>query len=122
MALLSTSCASMPPPPGRGMHLPRGAAALALTGGTSDAHSRVLASPPDTPERLHRRRGAREDVTVAGPVRAVEAAEGEVATVDSERLRDTHQAVFVAWLEVSNAARRSSAELSRLEDGMSRLH
>ncbi len=103
------------------MHLPH---ALALAQREGDERSHALTSPPDTPERLHRRRGSREDVTRVG-LGSAEGTAGDAAfprAVDSERLRDTHQSVFVAWLEVSNAARHSSAALSRLEDSMSRLH
>ncbi len=106
-ALLSTSCASLRPLPGRGPHPARDGSALALAQGESGEAPRVLALHPDMPERPHRRRRARVDVTDAGPGSAADAAGSE--------LRDTRQAVFVSVVEVLGSTRRFAAEFSRLK-------
>ncbi|PTL83546.1 DUF2380 domain-containing protein, partial [Vitiosangium sp. GDMCC 1.1324] len=72
MALLSTGCASLTPPPGREMNLrytPGDAAVSAPAEGPGFEFPRTVASTPEpeAPERLHRRRASREEVTAAGP-------------------------------------------------------
>ncbi len=109
---LFTGCASLTPPPGEGMNLrytPREAVGPVLPGEPSGESPLALASPPEpeAPERLHRRRGTREAVTVAGP-------DGAAGTARQSALA-AHLAFFGAVGEVSGSTRRISGELSRLE-------
>ncbi len=76
MALLSTGCMSLTPPPSQATNLrytPRVVAAPASAEGPSETLPHALASPPpsppepEVPERPHRRRGSREAVTGADP-------------------------------------------------------
>ncbi|HZI09833.1 MAG TPA: DUF2380 domain-containing protein, partial [Myxococcus sp.] len=111
-ALLSTGCLSLTPPPGRGMNLrytPREAAAPALAEGPGVEAPRALAPTPESgaPERLHRRRTSREEVTAVGPDSAEKAArQGAFAA---------QLAFRSAVLDVSGSTRRISAEFSRLK-------
>ena len=94
LALLCNACASLTPPPGRGMrlrHTPGEAMGPALEGG---------------PERLHPRRGSREVVTAVGPV-------SDEGTAWPRALA-SHLAFLAAVGEVSGSTRRISGELSRL--------
>ena len=100
MAFLSAGCASLTPPPSRGMHLrymPREVAGPALADNPSEEAS----------ERLHHRWGSRADVIVAGPGRE----EGNTSL--------SAFAAQVAFLgavdEVSTSLRHISSELSRLK-------
>ncbi|PTL84757.1 DUF2380 domain-containing protein [Vitiosangium sp. GDMCC 1.1324] len=107
MAVLTTGCASLTPPPERGRNLgytPR------------EELPRVLAAPspsslsePEVEERLHRRRGSREVVTGAG------SGERDVAEAGRQSVTLARQAVLGAVLEVSGSTRRISGELSRLK-------
>ena len=114
LALLSNACVSLTPPPGPGRSLrytPYGATGSAVAGGAGEKPPRVLDSQPpspapETPQRLHRRRGTQEAVTAAGPG-------GSEATLGQGALA-THLASRSALLEVSGSTRRLSSELSRL--------
>src|SRR5690349_1225068 len=72
MTLLSTGCASLTPPPGRGMNLRY---TLGEAAAPASAEGPVVEAPPalaptpesETPERLHRRRVSRAEVTATGP-------------------------------------------------------
>ncbi|HEX5754311.1 MAG TPA: DUF2380 domain-containing protein [Archangium sp.] len=92
LALLSTSCASWTPPPGRGKNLrysPREeeTPSLVLEAGTS--------------QRQHRRQGAREAVTAVEPAR--------------QEALAAHLAFVRALGDVTTSTRLMSGELSRLE-------
>ncbi|PTL77504.1 DUF2380 domain-containing protein [Vitiosangium sp. GDMCC 1.1324] len=111
LALLSTGCVSLTPPPDRGMSLrytPREPVPSISAAGPGVEAPDLLAPPePETPQRLHRRRASREEVTAAGP--------------DSTE-RDTRQSALAAQLafrsavlDVSSSTRRISGELSRLK-------
>ncbi|CAM4541123.1 DUF2380 domain-containing protein [Myxococcus xanthus] len=112
LALLSTGCLSLTPPPGRGMnlrHAPHEAAAPTSVEGPSVEAPGVLASMPEseTPERLHRRQASRVEVTGVGLDRAE---------------RDAHQGALAAqlafrsaFLDVSDPTRRIAGEFSRLK-------
>ncbi|WNG45490.1 DUF2380 domain-containing protein [Archangium minus] len=111
LALLSTGCASLTPPPGRGTSLrytPREAPGPASVQGPGVESPRILVSTPEseTPERLHRRRAAREEVTAAGP----DSAEREAR----QRALAAQLAFRGALREVSGSTRRISGELARL--------
>ncbi|HYO59677.1 hypothetical protein [Archangium sp.] len=115
-ALLFTGCASLTPPPGRGMNLsytPREAAESASAEGPSDKPPHALASPlpspPETeaPERLHQRRASREAVTTADP--------GGTAGAARQSALAAHLAFRGAVGDVSDSTRRISGELSRLK-------
>ena len=72
LALLSTGCMSLTPPPGQGMNLrytPREAAAPVSAEWPGVEAPRALAATTesDAPERLHRRRASREEVSAMGP-------------------------------------------------------
>ncbi|HEX8441519.1 DUF2380 domain-containing protein [Archangium sp.] len=89
MALLSTGCVSLTPPPGRGMnlHYTLGeATTLALAEGPSDGFPRTLSSPLPSP-----REPARQSAIQA------------------------RQAVFGAAIDVSGSTRRIASELFRLK-------
>jgi len=106
LALLSTGCASLTPPPGRETTLrytPHEPAASAWAGGPG-AQS---APESEGPQWLHRRQGAREAVTAVGPGVAEEKAWGSALAA--------HLAFLRAVDEVSASTRRISGELSRLE-------
>ncbi|HYO58256.1 MAG TPA: DUF2380 domain-containing protein, partial [Archangium sp.] len=112
MALLSTGCASLTPPSGRGMnprYTPREAAAPASAEGPSVEPPRALASPPEpeTPERRRPRRAAREAVTAVGPDSAQRAARQSALAAQL--------AFHSAVLDVSGSTRRISGEFSRLK-------
>jgi Predicted lipoprotein of unknown function (DUF2380) len=116
LALLSTGCASLTPPLGRGTSLrytPGEATGPAVAGGAGEEPPLALASQPpsppepEAPERLHRRRGSREEVTAAGPGTS----EG---TVWQSALA-AHLAFRRGVDEVSGSTRRISGELSRLK-------
>ncbi|QRK05227.1 DUF2380 domain-containing protein [Archangium violaceum] len=116
LALLSNACASLTPPPDRGMNLrytPREATGPVVAGELGEELPLALASRPpsppgpEAPERLHRRRSVREAVTAAGPG----AAKG---TVWQSALA-AHLAFRTGVGEVSNSTRRISGELSRLK-------
>jgi hypothetical protein len=112
LALLSTGCMSLPPPPGQGMSLrytPREPVPRVSAAGPSveapDTHAFPLG--PETPQRLHRRRASPEDVTVVGP---------DSAERDSRQRALAAQLAFRgALLDVSGSTRRISGELSRLK-------
>ena len=109
-AVLTSGCASLPPQPGRGAHL-RYTPPVATTPGVSEpphalASSRPSPPEPEEPQRLHRRRGARNTVTRAGPGRA----EGEVGSPAEE----TRQAVLAAVGEVKGTRKAVAATLSQL--------
>jgi predicted lipoprotein DUF2380 len=103
LALLSTGCVSLTPPPGQGMNLrytPREAAGPALAQGPS-------VSPEfEAPEGLPRRRASRESLTVAGGDRESEAARRNALAA--------HLAFLGAVGDVSVSTRRIASELSRL--------
>jgi hypothetical protein len=115
-ALLSAGCASLMPPPDRGMmslrYTPRAVAGPALAEGPSEESPPARASLPPTPpepeapERLHRRRDSREAVTAAGPGSAD-------ATVWQSALA-AHLAFRRGVGEVSRSTRHISGELARL--------
>jgi hypothetical protein len=116
LALLSNACVPLTPLPGQGRS-PRytlhGATGPTGAGGAGEESPPVLASQPssspepETPERLHRRRGSREAVTTAGPGNSD-------ATVWQSALA-THLATRGALREVSGSTLRISGELSRLK-------
>ncbi|WPB75914.1 DUF2380 domain-containing protein [Archangium violaceum] len=103
IGLLSTSCASLTPPPGREMSLryTHGETAAPVWAGSSGEES---ASNPKWPRTQHSHQGTREAMT----------------TVDSGGAEDTRSALaaHLAFLgaagEVSTSTRRVSSELSRL--------
>ncbi|MCY1073573.1 DUF2380 domain-containing protein [Archangium lansingense] len=99
LALLSTGCASLTPPPGMGP-------GLRYTPGAESR--RLLVSTPESeaPERLHRRRASRAEVTAAGP----DSAEWEAR----QRALAAQLAFRGAIREVSGSTRRISGELVRL--------
>ncbi|MFY0562643.1 DUF2380 domain-containing protein [Archangium lansingense] len=111
LALLSTGCASLAPPPGMGT-------GLRYTPGEAPGHSSVqgsgvesrhlLVSTPESeaPERLHRRRASRAEVTAAGS----DSAEREAR----QRALAAQLAFRGALREVSGSTRRISGELARL--------
>ncbi|ATB43392.1 hypothetical protein CYFUS_008872 [Cystobacter fuscus] len=114
LALLSSACASLRPPPGLGMSLhytPHEATRPAVAGGPDEGSPLALAalplSPPEpeAPERLHRRRDSREAVTAAGPGRVEENAWLSALAA--------HVAFLGAVDEVSTSSRRLSSEFSR---------
>ncbi|WNG15510.1 DUF2380 domain-containing protein [Cystobacter fuscus] len=116
LALLSNGCGSLTPRPGPGRSLrytPHVVTGLAGTGGAGEESPLVLDSQPtsplgpEAPERLHRRRGSREAVTVADPGSAD-------ATVWRSALA-AHLAFRKGVGEVSGSTRRISRELSRLK-------
>jgi hypothetical protein len=116
LALLSTGCASLTPPPGQGTGLhyaPREAVGPPSVQEQDGASARASGSPPSSPsvstapERLHRRRAPRQEVTVVGP----DSAEGE-----ARQLALAAQLAFRGALrEVSGSTHRVSAEFARLE-------
>jgi predicted lipoprotein DUF2380 len=112
LALLSTGCVSLTPPPGQGMDLrytPREADASAPAEGLGVEAPRAPASSSmsETPQRLHRRRASRETVTAVGPgSEERDARQGALAA---------QLAFRAALLDVSGSTRRISAELSRLK-------
>ncbi|WP_239013933.1 TIGR02269 family lipoprotein [Archangium violaceum] len=113
LALLSTGCASTPPP-GRGTSLrytPREAPGPASAQGPGVESPRILVSTPEseTPQRLHRSRAAREEVTAAGP----DSAEREAR----QRALAAQLAFRGVIREVSGSTRRISGELARLNAG-----
>ncbi|HEX8826175.1 MAG TPA: DUF2380 domain-containing protein [Archangium sp.] len=91
MALLSTGCASLTPPPSRGMmslrHTAREAAEPTLAERPGEKPSRALVSPPETEAA----EPARQSATLA------------------------RQAVFGAVLDVSGSTRRIAGEFSRIK-------
>ncbi|WP_308809550.1 hypothetical protein [Archangium lansingense] len=106
LALLSTGCASLTPPPGRGTHLrytPHEAAPPAWAQGPGEPS----APEPEGPQRLHRRQGARETVTAVGPGGAEETAWQSALAA--------HLAFRKGVSELSGSTRRISGELSRLK-------
>ncbi|ATB39733.1 hypothetical protein CYFUS_005181 [Cystobacter fuscus] len=116
LALLSNACASLRPPPGRGMRLhytPHEATGSAAVAGPSEESRLARSSPPpsppgpEAPERLHRRRDSREAVIAAGPGRV----EGNAWL----SALAAHVAFLGALDEVSGSSRRLSSELSRLK-------
>ena len=112
MALLSAGCASLTPPPGRGMNLrymPHEATGPSLAGAPGEESPLTRPSPPEpeAPERLHRRRDSRETVTAAGPGRA----EGNAWL----SALSAQVAFLGAADEVSASSRRISRELTRLK-------
>ncbi len=112
MALLSAGCASLTPPPGRGMNLrymPHEATGPSLAGAPGEESPLTRPSPPEpeAPERLHRRRDSRETVTAAGPGRA----EGNAWL----SALSAQVAFLGAADEVSSSSRRISRELTRLK-------
>ena len=103
LALLSNACASLTPPPGRGMNLryTHGEDATpAWAGGPDEPPT------PEGPRRLHRRQGARESVTAVGP--------GDADTTARGSALSAHLALLGAVDEVSASTRRLSRELPRL--------
>jgi hypothetical protein len=111
LALLSTGCAALTPPPSRGMSLrdtPGEATGPASAQEPGVESHRLLVSPPEseTPERLHRRRASRAEVTAAGPDRAEREA--------WQRALAAHLAFHGGIREVSGSTRRISGELARL--------
>ncbi|MFL5359164.1 DUF2380 domain-containing protein [Archangium sp.] len=116
LALLSTGCASLTPPPGEGTsprYAPREAPEpSSLQGQDGDAPRAPGSTPPSpsvstAPERLHRRRAPRQEVTAVGP----DSAEREAR----QRALAAQLAFRDALREVSGSTRRVSAELTRLE-------
>ncbi|PTL85992.1 DUF2380 domain-containing protein [Vitiosangium sp. GDMCC 1.1324] len=112
LALLSTGCVSLTPPPGQGMNLrytPRDAAASAPAEGRGVEFPRPLPSPPEpeAPQRMHRRRAAREAVTAASPDSEEKAARQSALAAQL--------AFRSAVLDVSGSTRRISGELSKLK-------
>ncbi|MFE8603855.1 hypothetical protein [Archangium violaceum] len=114
LALLSNACVSLTPA-GPGRHLrytPQGATGPAVAGGMGEQSPLVLdAQPPSLPapealERLHHRRGSREEVTGAGP--------GSVDATVWRNALAAHLAFRKNVGEVSGSTRRISRELSRL--------
>ncbi|PTL77514.1 DUF2380 domain-containing protein [Vitiosangium sp. GDMCC 1.1324] len=116
LALLSTGCASLTPPPAERTSLryaPRETAGPTSVQGQDGASPRApgstLPSPSvsTAPERLHRRRASRVEVTAVGPDSAErEARQGTLAA---------QLALHGALREVSGATHRISAELARLK-------
>ncbi|MCY1073564.1 DUF2380 domain-containing protein [Archangium lansingense] len=116
LALLSTGCASLTPPPaGQGTSLRY--APREVMGPTSVQEPSVESpgapgsTPPSpsvatAPERLHRRRSSRVEVTAVGP----DSAEREAR----QRALATQLAFRGALREVSGSTRRISGELARL--------
>ncbi|WP_257445991.1 DUF2380 domain-containing protein [Archangium lipolyticum] len=112
LALLSTGCVSLTPPPGQGANLrytPREPVPTVSATGPGFEAPDALPSPPDpeAPQRLNRRRTLLERVTAAGP--------------DSAE-RDARQSALAAQLalrgalgDVSGSTHRISGELSRLK-------
>ncbi|PTL79564.1 DUF2380 domain-containing protein [Vitiosangium sp. GDMCC 1.1324] len=112
LALLSTGCASLTPPSGRGTSLrytPREATGPASAQGPGVESPLLLVSTPDaeTPERLRRRRASRAEVTAAGP----DSAEREAR----QSALSAQLAFRGAIREVSGSTRRISGELARLK-------
>src|SRR6218665_1066820 len=112
LALLSTGCVSLTPPPGRGTSLrytPSEATRPASAQRKGVESPRLLVATPETetPERLHRRRVSRGEVTAAGP--------------DSAEREARQKALAAQWAfrgairEVSGSTRRISVELARLK-------
>jgi hypothetical protein len=110
MVLLSASCAPLMPPPGR-MNLrytPHEPVAPVSAGPGIEAPGALPSPPePEVPQRLHRRRASRREVSVADP--------------DSVE-RDARQSALAAQLafrralgDVSRSTRRISAALPRLK-------
>ncbi|MGZ3461227.1 MAG: hypothetical protein ACXU86_22285, partial [Archangium sp.] len=111
LALLSTGCASLTPPPRQGMNLrytPRETPGPASAQESGVEAPRALATRPESKaaERLHRRRASREEVTAVGPDSADGAARQSALAAQL--------AFRGALLDVSGSTRRISAELSRL--------
>jgi predicted lipoprotein DUF2380 len=115
LALLSTGCASLTPPPGERMilrHTPREATGPASAQGLGIEVPRAPVSPPPSPsaptapERLHRRRASRVEVTAEG----LDSAEREAR----QRALAAQLAFRGALREVSGSTRRISGELARL--------
>ncbi|HEX5754410.1 MAG TPA: DUF2380 domain-containing protein, partial [Archangium sp.] len=105
LALLSNACASLTPPPGRGMNLryTHGEGATpAWAGGTGEPPS----PEPGGTQRLHRRQQARQAVTAVDPGDADTQARGSALA--------SHLALLGAVDEVSASTRRLSRELPRL--------
>ncbi|HEX8537078.1 MAG TPA: DUF2380 domain-containing protein, partial [Cystobacter sp.] len=112
LALLSNACASLRPPPGRGMSLhytPREATGTVVAGGSGEASplARASSPEPDSAKQLHRRRDSREAVMAAGPGRV----EGNAWL----SALAAHVAFLGAVDEVSTSSRRVSSELSKLK-------
>ncbi|MCY1081610.1 DUF2380 domain-containing protein [Archangium lansingense] len=112
MALLSTGCVSLTPPPNRGLSLhytPREPVPPVSAAGPSVEAPDALPTPPEpeTPQRRHRRRASREEVTVLGPDSAERAARKSALAAQL--------AFRSAVLDVSGSTRRISGELSRLK-------
>ena len=112
LALLSTGCVSLRPPPGREMRLrytARESVPPVSTAGPSVEVPGARPSPPEpeAPQRLHRRRASREAVMAAGPDSAERAARQSALAAQLAFRR--------AVLDVSGSTRRISGELSRLQ-------
>ncbi|HEX8699968.1 MAG TPA: DUF2380 domain-containing protein [Myxococcaceae bacterium] len=109
-AVLSSGCASLPPPPERGAPLrytPPGATGpVEAEPPHSLASSRPSPPEPEEPQRLHRRRPLRHTMTRAGPGRAA-------AEVESTA-EETRQAVLAAVGEVKATRNAVAATLARL--------
>ncbi|MFY0526473.1 hypothetical protein ACN28I_26140 [Archangium gephyra] len=114
LALLSNACVPLTPQSVRGPSLRYTLHGAAGAGGAGEESPLVLAShpssspEPETPERLHRRRGSREAVTAAGPGNSD-------ATVWQSALA-THLATRGALREVSGSTLRISGELLPAQD------
>ncbi|MCY1075409.1 hypothetical protein [Archangium lansingense] len=103
MALLSTGCASMTPPPGQGTRLrysPREAETPHCMASPSS-----LVPKPEMPQWPHHRQGVHEEV---GPGR------GDAVEPARQGALATHLAFVRALGDVSTSTRRISGELSRL--------
>ncbi|MGZ3458305.1 MAG: DUF2380 domain-containing protein [Archangium sp.] len=122
LALLSTGCTSLTPPPGMRTGLrytPGEATGPASAQGPGVESRRLLVSTPESeaPERLHRRRASRVEVTAVGP----DSAEREVR----QEALAAQLAFRGALRELSGSTRRISGELSRLKAsgrGLSGMH
>lgn len=125
--VLTTGCASMTPPPGKGMNpsdTPPGVAAPGFAKGPGDERPRTLASSPPSwtegegPQRLYRRRGSRATVTQAGAGRSAGGAGSTVTRNASapqrQRATETRQAVLSAVGEVKGTTGELASTLSKL--------
>jgi predicted lipoprotein DUF2380 len=105
LALLSNACAPLTPPPGQGMHL-RYTHGEGATPPWAQGPGEPSTPEPEGPQRLHRRQGARAEVTAVGPGGAEHTAWGSALAA--------HLAFHGAVDEVSASTRRISRELPRL--------
>jgi hypothetical protein len=111
LALLSTGCASLTPPPGQGTSLryaPREATGPASTQGFGVESPRLLVSTPESegPERLHWRRASRVEVATVGP---------------DNTEREARQEALAAQLAFRGALRELSGSTRRMSGALSRL-